>query len=205
MEDALAVSPDAGPASSIVDDSQRSMSISKSGGQDQSSMESAPVIITKRDHTPSGMTASVSVASHMSNYHLKLGSDGSGSLSRESTETQQRRGSVWEVKNGGGKPCYLVMCTSNDRLELTVTPTAVDTIRQFVEVRNLTLHLFILPPHPSPPRPSPPHPSPPCPSPPLPSPLVLFLLFLLLLLLPLFFYFILNVSCHHRYTSSYQH
>lgn len=44
--------------------------------------------------------------------------------------------------DGEGRPCFVVACTSNDRLELTVTPSAIATIKHYVNVRDDYLLVF---------------------------------------------------------------
>lgn len=106
------------------------------------------VTSTKRNHTPSGMATSMAISSDKNRYVIELNSKGSDSQSKDSTGTHRTgitSASETSINRTGtsgvdGTPAtpevhsYIMVCSSNDRLELTITPTGIATIKEYVEV-----------------------------------------------------------------------
>ena len=88
---------------------------------------------TLRESTsPVAALSNMSISSFGSMQFNKSGGGEEGrSVSRAST-TDGKRQSLKRDKEG--KPCFVIVCASNDRLELTVTPSAIQTITNYIKV-----------------------------------------------------------------------
>ena len=74
----------------------------------------------------------MSISSFGSMQFNRPGGEEGRSVSRVSTDGKKQ--SIKGEKDG--KSCYVVVCASNDRLELTVTPSAIQTITTYIKVHT---------------------------------------------------------------------